>query len=161
MNMRGDQPVRAKDSIFSRLRNLASNQRELILYCFIGCTGVAIDYLGFLILTNWTTLHYQVANAISVSLGILNNFFWNAHANFKVRSRLLLRFLSFYSVGLLGLGISATLLYLFVECWRWNIVLSKCLAIFFVTMVQFTLNKFITFRKGDNDGKASHCHSGL
>ena len=58
-----------------------------------------------------------------------------------------MRFLSFYSVGLLGLGVSAALLWLFVEILRWNELLSKLVIIFVVTVLQFTLNKCVTFRK--------------
>ena len=130
-----------------KLKTFLASQRELIFYCIIGCSGVAIDYVTFAVLTHCSSLHYQAANAISVSLGICNNFMWNAHLNFKVKDNLLLRFCSFYCVGLVGLGISAALLYLFVEVMKGNVLVSKLAIIFIVTVVQFLLNKFVTFRR--------------
>lgn len=132
------------------IKKILVSQRELILYCVIGCSGVAIDYAVFAALTQWTPLHYQFANAISVSMGICNNFFWNAHLNFKVKDRMLLRFASFYCVGMIGLGISAALLYLFIEVCQINVMVSKLAIIFIVTVVQFVLNKFVTFKKKGN-----------
>jgi putative flippase GtrA len=119
-----------------------------VVYCFIGVTGVCLDFLVYYILTQICDVHYQMANAIGVSCGICNNFFWNAFFNFKQKDRLLLRFCSFYCVGLLGLAISALLLWLFIGVLNWHELLSKLLIIFVVTIVQFTLNKCVTFRKG-------------
>lgn len=132
----------------AKMKSLFVANRELVLYCLIGCTGVAIDYLVFTILTRCWDMHYQLANALSVSMGIGNNFVWNCWKNFKVKDRIFLRFCSFYSVGLVGLGISAGLLFLFVEIVEFNVWVSKLGIIFIVTTIQFLLNKFVTFRKG-------------
>ena len=129
------------------IKNLILRQRELVLYCIIGFSGVSIDYFAFIILTCTIGVHYQFANAVSVSFGICNNFFWNAHCNFKVKDRLLLRFLCFYCVGMIGLAISAALLYLAVEILKWHVIASKLGIIVVVTIVQFVLNKFVTFKR--------------
>lgn len=122
--------------------------REFVVYCFIGGTGVCLDFVVYYILTQLAGVNYQIANAIGVSCGICNNFFWNAFFNFKQKDRLFLRFCSFYCVGLLGLGVSAFLLWLMVGLLAWNELIAKLLIIFIVTIIQFTLNKFVTFRKG-------------
>ena len=128
-------------------KSMLQKYRAFVVYCFIGVTGVCLDFLIYYILTQMYDVHYQVANAIGVSCGICNNFFWNAFFNFKQKDRLLLRFCSFYCVGLLGLGISACLLWLFIGLFAWNELFSKGMIIFVVTVVQFTLNKCVTFRK--------------
>lgn len=133
--------------MFDTIRKLVASQREFLIYCIIGCSGVLIDYVVFAVLTDLVGMHYQVANVISVSMGISNNFIWNVRFNFKVKDRIFLRFCSFYGVGMIGLAISAALLYLFVEIMSMNALVSKLAIIFIVTMVQFTLNKCVTFRK--------------
>ena len=130
-----------------RIGFLWTRYREFVVYCLIGGSGVTLDCLVFMGLTIGLGWHYQLANAISVSCGICNNFFLNAFLNFKRTDCLWLRFLSFYSVGLLGLGVSAALLCLFVEVLSWNALISKLVIIFVVTVLQFTLNKCVTFRK--------------
>lgn len=134
--------------IDERLLLLWKKYREFFVYCIIGGTGVTLDCLVFAVLTYGVDLHYQLANAVSVSCGICNNFFLNAFFNFRRTDRFLLRFLSFYGVGLLGLGVSALLLWLFVGILAWHELLSKLIIIFVVTVLQFTLNKCVTFRKG-------------
>ena len=102
-------------------------------------------------LTHGVGWHYQIANFLSVSFGIINNFFLNRHFNFKVQDRMDARLASFYAVGMLGWALSAALLWLFVTCFSMNSLIAKLGTIVFVTAVQICLNKFITFKKGDND----------
>lgn len=121
--------------------------RQLIVYCIIGCTGATFDFLVYAILTNAMGMHYQIANFLSVSFGIINNFFWNCYFNFKTKDKILKRLASFYSVGMFGWALSAGCLWLFIEVAGLNGLIAKLGTIFFVTVVQFCLNKFITFRK--------------
>ena len=110
--------------------------------------GASLDFIIFWLLTNKVGLHYQLSNLVGVLFGITNNFFLNAFFNFKTTDRLLARFACFLGVGMTGCGISAGLLLAFIGGLRMENVYAKLLTIFFVTAVQFILNKFITFRKG-------------
>lgn len=129
------------------LRQLLVRYRQLILYCIIGCTGAALDFIIYALLTKNIGLHYQLANFLSVSFGIINNFFWNCYFNFKTKDKILKRLASFYSVGMFGWALSAGCLWLFIEVMGLNGLVAKLGTIFFVTVVQFCLNKLITFRK--------------
>jgi len=55
--------------------------------------------------------------------------------------------LSFYAVGVFGCTLSAGLLWLFVERMGVNALVAKLGTIIFVTITQFCLNKFVTFKK--------------
>lgn len=122
--------------------------REFIVYCLIGFSGVCLDFIVYTVLTKHFNIYYQIANAIGVICGICNNFFLNAFFNFRQKDCLFVRFCSFCSVGLLGLGISALLLWFMIDIFDWNKIIAKIVIIFIVTMIQFVLNKYITFRKG-------------
>ena len=80
-------------------RKNGSSLAELVRYCVIGVSGATLDALLFYLLTH-IGIHYQIANLISVSCGIVNNFFLNAFFNFKTKNRLLFRFCSFCSGSL-------------------------------------------------------------
>lgn len=121
--------------------------RVLVVYCVIGCTGATLDFLVYAGLTSFVGLHYQFANFIGVTFGIVNNFIWNYYFNFKVRNHFFLRLASFYGVGMVGCTLSAGCLWLFVEKFALNTLIAKLGTIFFVTIVQFCLNKFITFKR--------------
>ena len=127
--------------------NLFRKYRELILYCLIGCTGATLDFVIYAALTKGAGLHYQLANFISISFGIVNNFFWNYFFNFKTHDHLLARLASFYCVGMFGWSLSAGCLWIFIEQLRLNILFAKLGTIVLVTIVQFCLNKFITFKR--------------
>lgn len=128
---------------------------HLIKYCLIGCTGAGIDFLVYTLLVTQSNIHYQYINIFSTSLGIINNYFLNSFFNFKVKDHSLLRLLSFYMVGSLGIAVTAGILFIFIELLHFNPVFSKIVTIFAVTVFQFLLNKFITFRNNEknNGGK--------
>lgn len=129
------------------IKILFAKYRQLIVYCMIGCTGATLDFVVYALLTNVAGMHYQLANFLSVSFGIINNFFWNCYFNFKTKDKILKRLVSFYSVGMFGWALSAGCLWLFIEVMSVNVLIAKLGTIFFVTVVQFCLNKFITFKK--------------
>lgn len=89
--------------------------------------------------------HYLLANVISISIGITNNFIWNAKYNFKATDQLLKRYIKFYSVGLFGMAISSTILTILVSGFNANVLASKAATIFVVFIVQFTLNRKYAF----------------
>ena len=57
------------------------------------------------------------------------------------------RFISFYLVGLAGLGLSELLIYLLTDQFRWNYLIAKLLTVVVVALFQFCLNKLITFNR--------------
>ena len=137
------------------------NERQLLQYALIGVTGVTCDLLSFILLTKYLLLPYLLANAVSVSLGIANNFFLNAFYNFKVKDRLMVRFLRFYSIGLFGLALSSGLLFLLVQVLAAGQLAAKLLTAVMVALVQFYLNKTITFTDGEKHAKIIHSNSGI
>ncbi|MDR3563140.1 MAG: GtrA family protein [Negativicutes bacterium] len=129
------------------VRALYAKNEHFIKYSLIGCVGVSLDMVSFVVLSHILFWPYQLANAASVSVGITNNFFFNAFFNFGTTDRLLKRYFRFYSVGMIGLVLSAGLLYIFIEMALLNKVLAKALCIVIVALVQFNLNKKYTFKE--------------
>lgn len=127
------------------LKTLYRKHRELLLYGVIGASGAVLDLLCFIALTSWFGWHPVTATALSVSVGIINNFIWNALVNFKTRDRLLFRFISFYAIGLIGVALSMLLIYLLHDVGGVDGLLAKLLSIPVVVIGQFIANKTITF----------------
>lgn len=130
----------------SKLFELYARFRNLILYGIIGGFCAALDLGVYTALCYWNIMPYLWANIISIHVGIFTSFTLNRSINFKVKDKTATRFLSFYAVGLTGLGISELMLYLMVTVGGWNEVLCKLLSIVVVALVQFVLNKYITFK---------------
>lgn len=131
--------------MIATVKGIFNRNREFFLYCAIGLTGVIADVLVFLLLTN-LGLDAMPATFLSVSCGILNSFVWNAWLNFQVRSHLLVRFLSFYAVGLIGVVLSVGIIWVGTQFLLAPLT-SKVISIPVVVIVQFFLNRLITFRR--------------
>ena len=120
--------------------------RNLILYGIIGGFCSALDFVIYTVLCHYDVMPYLWANVISVHIGIFTSFILNRQLNFKIKDKTPQRFLSFYLVGLTGLGISSLMLYLMVDYANWNEIVCKLITIIVVALVQFFLNKYITFK---------------
>ena len=131
------------------IKDLYFRFRELILYGIIGALCAALDFGLYTLLGMW--IPYLWANVISVHAGILCSFLLNRQYNFKVKDRPAQRFTIFYLVGLSGLGLSELIIYLLAKRGGWDYVLTKLLTVVVVALFQFVLNKFITFKKTENE----------
>ena len=121
--------------------------KHFILYACIGITGVCLDLLGFYVLTHYFEINYQLANFTSTTLGITNNFLLNTFFNFRKFDQLLRRYLKFYAVCLLGLGITALSLHILVGQLAWSAFYVKVLMIGIVFFLQYSLNKKFSFSR--------------
>lgn len=130
-------------ALFQRFRNL-------ILYGLIGGFCAALDFGIFTLFCHYDVLPYLWANVISTHVGIFTSFFLNRSLNFKVKDKMPQRFLSFYAVGLTGLGLSSLMLWLMVDKANWNELVCKLVTIVVVSLMQFLLNKYVTFKNQNN-----------
>jgi putative flippase GtrA len=92
-----------------------------------------------------------VANGISVTIGITTSFILNMSFNFRVKDRLLKRFLLFISVGFGGLILSSALLFYFIDVLFFEKIIAKLISIGIVVTIQYFLNKHFTFKKVQYD----------
>jgi dolichol-phosphate mannosyltransferase len=119
--------------------------RQLITYALVGVSGVLLDMGAFLLLYNVAGMHEQVANVLSTSLGITNNFVLNALFTFSKRDRLLMRYLRFYAVGLTGITLTFVLLAVFSRGLGIDPNLVKAGSLPVVLVFQFLLNRKWSF----------------
>lgn len=131
------------------MKGLYYRFRNLILYAIIGGFCSSLDFAVYTLLCHFEMMPYLWANVISIHIGIFMSFFLNRHFNFKVKDRTLKRALSFYTIGLTGLGISTLMLYIMVDFAHWNEFVCKLITIVVVALTQYLLNKFITFKQAN------------
>ena len=128
------------------INTIIAKYRQFILYGIIGATSAGLDFIVYSTLCHFH-INYQISNVISTHIGIFCSFLLNRHFNFKVKDKFFRRLLSFYLIGLVGLALTWGLLLLAVEIIGMDELMAKLIAIFVVAIVQFILNKFITFKK--------------
>ena len=119
--------------------------RNLVLYGIIGCCTAALDFLVFTGLTRFTAIHYIIANVISCCCGITASFLLNRKYNFKVTDHTVRRMAIFFCVGIFGMFLSSVILHFCVDDLHWNELVSKLASIVIVVVIQFFLNKHISF----------------
>jgi len=136
-----------------RTRFSLAGNRQFILYCVIGACGATLDFAVFSLLIKRLGVPLQIANALGYGAGLIWSFTLNAFLNFKTRDQTALRFLSFSGVSFLGWAASAGILQLAVHRLEWNEYLAKLIAIVVVVILQYNLNRRISFRKTPDAAK--------
>lgn len=140
-------------NITELIKTIYAKFRHLILYGIIGSCTASLDFLIFTGLTQGISMHYIVANVISCSMGILCSFLLNRKYNFKVTDHTLRRLTIFFSVGLFGMFLSSVILHFCIDTLLWNELISKLASIVIVVLIQFFLNKYISFREDNQQNK--------
>lgn len=123
---------------------------QLVKYVLIGVLGLVVDFGIYTILTHFK-MNVEIANIISSTCGIINNFLWNSYTNFKVHDRMILRFISYFIVGQITTVFTTISLFVFVTKLGYPHLMVKVIATFMATLIQFVINKVVTFRKAKKE----------
>ena len=132
--------------IVSLLQQYLVQYRTVILYFIIGASASLIDLVGFYVGHTYFGLVSPLATTYSVILATVYAFLLNAFFNFKQTDRLFVRLLSYSLVSGIGLLISAFMLYILNVRMGFDGNLIKILSLPVVFVVQYLLNKRITFQ---------------
>jgi len=145
--------------------------KELFKYELVGIVGLGVDLGVFFLFRDVFGIPYWIAAIIGNIAGIFNNFLMNSFFTFKTTDKIVKRGISFGGIAAVGLVINAFMTPLTAEIFLpWIIKVSseplgfspdiasaktiqtiaKMLVTFFVAMLQFVANKYITFKKTDS-----------
>ena len=129
------------------MKKILLQKKQFLLYCVIGASGVTLDFGIYSLLVKTRLLDYQAANAVGYSSGTLLSFILNARFNFRVTDKIPLRLISFFSIAFLGWLVSAGLLHLLIGRFNFDKYLSKFATLIVVVLLQYNLNRLLSFRK--------------
>jgi len=118
--------------------------RQFLLYCLCGGLGVSTDYAVFYLAVT-AGLWYQGANLAGYVAGTLLSFALNRVLTFGMRDRVMQRLAMFLGVAAVGFGASAIMLWLLVQQFGVDPRIAKLLTLPMVVVLQFTLNRRLTF----------------
>lgn len=130
---------------YSKLKN--SELLSLAKYGVVGVIGLFVDLGLFFLLHKVAGVNYLIANFVSSTVAVIHNFILNSYFTFNVTDNKIKRFVSFYLVALVGMGISSLLLALMISIMAMNAMIAKVITIFIVAVVQYFVNKKFTFGK--------------
>lgn len=128
------------------MNDLIRKHRIFICYVLIGTIATLLD-MGILYLLSdvigWDEI---LSNCISVFLGISLSFILNSKFNFKKTDRIIIKFIYFFSVCLIGMMIGSAIfeiLYIELDMMKF---LSKMISVISAGILQYLFNKNVTFR---------------
>ena len=129
--------------------------RQFVKFSLVGVTNTAWDFFLFFGLKNgWFgfRLHYLLANSIAFLVSVTNSYILNKRWTFRhTDPRHALLFSRFLTVNLVTLALYEGLLYVLVDHLHLAMLGAKILAVVVVTLWNFFMNKYWTFRKNPTE----------
>ncbi len=118
-----------------------------IKFCFVGGSGVFVDFGITYIGKEIFKLNKYVANSIGFIVAATTNYILNRIWTFQSDDpQFLAEYAKFIGFSLIGLLINNTVIYLLHSKLKWNFYFSKLFAIGVVTLWNFTMNYFFNFK---------------
>lgn len=118
---------------------------RFLRYSFFGLFGVLSDTLIYSLLISFQ-FNFLIANIIGHLTGTFFSFYLNRTFNFNKFDKSFLRFFLFLFISIIGLITSSVIIYLLVNFNNFDPIFSKIISLPFVLVLQFSLNKQVTFK---------------
>lgn len=121
---------------------------QFVRYFFVGGFAFVVDFGLLYILTEYAGLHYLLSATLSFIAGLLVNYIisclWVFNGS-KFKNRLV-EFLFFAAIGVVGLALNDTLIWLFTDSIGTHYMFSKIVAAAMVYLWNFFARKYLVFR---------------
>lgn len=118
-----------------------------IKFCFVGGSGVFVDFGITFLGKELLKFNKYIANSIGFVVAATSNYVLNRFFTFASKNpQFMKEYAMFFAFSLVGLLINNTVLYFLHNKLKWNFYFSKLFAIGVVTLWNFFMNYFITFR---------------
>lgn len=120
---------------------------KFLKFCVVGTTGMVIDFGTTWLLKERVKINKYVANSTGFIFAASSNYLINRIWTFQSHDpQIVTQYFSFILISLVGLGINNLVIYILNGRMKYNFYLSKLFAIIVVTLWNFLMNLFITFR---------------
>jgi putative flippase GtrA len=129
------------------------NWIQLIKFCAVGGSGYVVNLTVFAVCTHVLELGYLLAATLAFVVAVTNNFWWNRHWTFRVRSgRAGFQATRFFAVSIAAFLFATSVLALLVDVVGVPKVAAQATSIAAATPLNFIGNKMWTFSlELDND----------
>lgn len=119
----------------------------LIKFCVVGFSGLCVDFGSTFLVKEKLRINKYVANSVGFILAATSNYILNRIWTFESHTDDIgYQYSMFFGIAIVGLGINNAIIYVLSDRLHLNFYLSKLLAIGIVTLWNFFMNYFITFR---------------
>lgn len=127
---------------------------KFIKFGLVGVLNTGITIFSYAILVYVFKMYFILANIIAYFLGMINSYIWNKNWVFKVKESHFLIYIKFVVVNIFVLGLNTLGLFILVDIYEINKMISQILVVGISTIINFLLTKLWTFSQGgDTLGK--------
>jgi len=123
---------------------------QAVRFGMVGVLNTGVDLGFYWILTRWIPFfddEHVLAKAISYTLGVINSYIWNRSFTFRSQVRSPKRFLLFFAINLIAVGINSGMMALALH----GLNLPEWVGLVMATVVtmtfNFTTSKFVVFKQ--------------
>ena len=119
---------------------------KLIRFCFVGFSGMIIDFSLTFLCKEKIKINKYVSNAIGFLSAASSNYYFNRIWTFRsLNPAIGMEYTKFIFFSIIGLGINTLIIWLLIRKLNMNFYISKLCAIFVVTLWNFFINLAYTF----------------
>ncbi len=133
------------------LDGIYNKYRQVIIYLFFGAVSTVVNIAAFWLCNYVFGINYQISNVISWVLAVLcayiTNKLWVFESRGKSKKENIGEAALFYFFRIVSLGIEMGIMYLMIDYWGLNVMLSKIVANVISIAANFVFSKLIIFRK--------------
>ncbi|MBQ7045534.1 MAG: GtrA family protein [Clostridia bacterium] len=123
------------------------NLKEFLLYLVVGGVATVTEWLMFFVLEK-TALHYMLATVIAYVIATFVNWLAGRVLVFKESKKAVIKeILEIYLASIVGLLLNLGLMWLMVDAFDFNEMLSKIIATGLVFLYNFLIRKLVIYKK--------------
>lgn len=121
--------------------------RQFVQYALVGGVAFVFDFVALFLLTERVGLHYLVSASIAFLLGLTTNYllciFWIF--DYRALKNLAHEFAIFSLIGLAGLLLNGSLIFLLTEFLGLHYLVARAQAAVLILLFNFSLKRFLLF----------------
>ena len=136
-------------NLWGYFKNEYSKFYEFFKFGVVGLSGTILNLLVFYFMAGILGLHYMIAAIIAFVFAATSNYLLNKVWTFneKIKDRIARKFVQFFTVSVVTLGINLGILFALVEGIGMYYMFAQVISIMLSMIFNYVGNKFWTFRK--------------
>jgi putative flippase GtrA len=122
---------------------------QFFRYIFVGGIATIVDWGVLFVLTDCVQIYHLISAVIAFVAGLLANFTLSKLLVFsgnEAKVNPLMEFVSYALIGIVGLGITELIMFLFTNCAQFHYMISKVIATVIVLAWNYIARKRIVYR---------------
>ena len=122
---------------------------QFFRYLFVGGIATVVDWGVLFGLTEFLNIYHLVSAIFAFVAGLVTNFLLSKILVFRgseARTNAVMEFLGYALIGLVGLGITELIMFLFTDCMSLYFMLSKAIATVLVLAWNYLARKLLLYK---------------